>query len=49
MHLFDRVPDEKVSGGLRGLFDSITIVLSTPCEWFPLATEERGGKADIVV
>lgn len=33
-HLFDRV---KSSGsGLQGLFDSITIVLSTPCEYLIL-------------
>jgi uric acid-xanthine permease len=29
LHLFDRV--EGVGKGLKGLFDSITIVLSTPC------------------
>lgn len=32
-HLFDGVKGGNVSGGLKGLFDSITIVLSTPCEW----------------
>jgi xanthine/uracil permease len=32
-HLFDRVPSEKVTPGLKGLFDSITIILSTPCEF----------------
>ena len=31
-HLFDRVTN--VSPGLEGLFESITIVLSTPCELF---------------
>ena len=30
-HLFDGVVNP--SSGLRGLFDSITIVLSTPCEY----------------
>lgn len=30
-HLFDRV--ENRSKGLQGLFDSITIVLSTPCKY----------------
>lgn len=31
-HLFERVAEP--SSGLRGLFDSITIILSTPCEFF---------------
>jgi xanthine/uracil permease len=31
-HLFDGV--QNPNEGLRGLFDSITIVLSTPCECF---------------
>lgn len=30
-HLFDGV--QNPSKGLKGLMDSITIVLSTPCEW----------------
>ncbi|EJD01748.1 xanthine/uracil permease [Fomitiporia mediterranea MF3/22] len=29
-HLFDSVPSESVGKGLQGLFDSITIILSTP-------------------
>lgn len=30
-HLFERVKNP--NKGLQGLFDSITIVLSTPCKW----------------
>lgn len=33
-HLFDRVVDP--NRGLKGLFDSITIVLSTPCRYLLL-------------
>jgi len=29
-HLFDRVPSARITPGLKGLFDSITILLSTP-------------------
>jgi len=29
-HLFDRVPKDRINSGLKGLFDSITIILSTP-------------------
>lgn len=32
-HLFDGV--NSPSSGLQGLFDSITIVLSTPCKYHP--------------
>lgn len=32
-HLFDSVNAAKTNKGLQGLFDSITIVLSTPCEF----------------
>ena len=32
-HLFDGVDAAKTNKGLQGLFDSITIVLSTPCEF----------------
>ena len=32
-HLFDAVGEDQVSKGTRGLLDSITIVLSTPCEF----------------
>ena len=35
-HLFDGV--DNPSSGLQGLFDSITIVLETPCELLPLAS-----------
>lgn len=35
-HLFDRVKDP--SSGLSGFFDSITIILSTPCECQPYPT-----------
>ena len=31
-HLFDGV--DNPSSGLEGLFNSITIILSTPCTWF---------------
>lgn len=34
-YLFDGVGHP--NAGLQGLFDSITIVLSTPCEWFACA------------
>lgn len=44
-HLFDGVGE--VSGGLRGLLDSITIILTTPCELFyPCSLAASGIGAD---
>lgn len=47
-HLFDKAQVGK-SSGLVGLFDSITIILTTPCEYFLITEEIPWTKVGVVV